>query len=66
MTQNNLTTADRAVIRRHVKARPGVVRVRICWDGDVEAYGIIPNSNRVGWWFAGYDIDVLREATVQI
>lgn len=54
-----------AMIRSHVLARSGVERVRIMRDGNVEAYGALPNTNKVGWYFVGYDADVLREALEQ-
>lgn len=40
-----LESADRVVIKR---------------DGEVHAYGIMPNTNRTGWYLVGYRDDLAR------
>jgi elongation factor G len=34
-------------------------------DGEVHAYGEMPNSDATGWYFVGYDNDLRREYNVQ-
>jgi hypothetical protein len=29
-------------------------------EGAIEVYGTMPNSDAVGWWFAGYEAEILR------
>jgi hypothetical protein len=44
--------------RAYVRALPGVERVRVRNDG-VHAYGVMPNTNETGWYFAGYVDDLV-------
>jgi len=55
-----MTNADRAAIRAHIILK-GAERVRITRNGEVHAFGVMPNTNTTGWYFAGYDKDVLAE-----
>jgi hypothetical protein len=48
-------------IRRHLEVNHGAVRSRLHRDGRVSAYGRMPNSAEIGWWFAGYDKDIVKQ-----
>lgn len=50
----------RALLRREY----GAGKYRITRDGEVHAYGEMPNSNTVGWYFVGYDNDLRRKYNV--
>jgi len=39
--------------RAYVAARSGVERVHITKDGEVHAYGTMPNTTQTGWYLAG-------------
>ena len=45
----NHERALRALIRRYVESI-GAERYRITRDGEVHVYGIMPNTNRAGWY----------------
>ena len=36
-------------------------RVRITRNGEVHAYGVLPNTNQTGWYFAGFADNILGE-----
>ena len=48
--------------RAYVAAMAGVERVRIS-DGEVHAYGTMPNTSQVGWYLAG-SVDALAALAV--
>ena len=48
-------------IRRHIEVNHGAERIRLHRDGRVSAYGRMPNSTVIGWWFAGYDEDIVEQ-----
>jgi len=50
-----MTTANRAAIIAYVDAE----RVRITRNGEVHAYGRIPNTAVTGWYFAGFTDHIL-------
>ncbi len=49
-------------VRAYLLAREGVERVRVASDGTVDAYGVMPNTNQTGWYFAGVLNELAREA----
>lgn len=50
-----MTLKDRAAIRAFT---PGE-RIRITRNGEVHAYGVLPNTNQTGWYFAGWSDHIL-------
>lgn len=50
---------DKTVVRAYILAREGVQKVRIRADEGVEAYGPMPSTSQVGWYFAGWAGDLL-------
>jgi hypothetical protein len=52
-----MNKANRAAILAFVDAE----RTRITRNGEVHAYGVIPNTNQTGWYFAGFADDVLDQ-----
>ncbi len=52
---------NRARIRAHVLAMPGVTRCEIRADETVHAYGPMPNNGRIGMHFVGYADDIIRD-----
>ena len=44
-------------IRDYLTQRQNVWRVRFS-DGEIHCYGVKPNTDETGWWFAGYVQDV--------
>lgn len=50
----------RALLRRDY----GAGKYRITRDGEVHAYGEMPNSDTIGWYFVGYDNDLRREYNI--
>lgn len=48
-------------IRRHLEVNHGAERTRLHRDGRVSAYGRMPHSTVIGWWFAGYDKDIVKQ-----
>lgn len=55
-----MTKTNRAAIIAHL----GADRVRIARNGEVHAYGVLPNTNRTGWYFAGWT-DVILDAIAE-
>jgi hypothetical protein len=43
-----------SVVRQKLRERFGSGRYRITRDGEIHAYGQMPNSNLTGWWLFGY------------
>jgi hypothetical protein len=37
----------------------GAQRIRITRNGELHIYGQMPNSSKVGWWFAGFADNIL-------
>lgn len=59
---NTIKNSEKATIRAYVMASRQNVKVRITRSGDVHAYGRMPNTSVEGWYFVGYDHEVLSEA----
>lgn len=55
-----MSKADRSLIAAYATRRQGE-RFRITRSGEVHIYGPMPNSIESGWWFAGYEADLLSE-----
>jgi hypothetical protein len=55
-----MTKADRALIVMHMEDRRAE-RVRIDKQGRVHGFGPMPNSSKVGWWYAGFVADLLPD-----
>jgi hypothetical protein len=45
-------------IRKALRAKFGARRYRITRSGELHVYGVMPNSNSVGWWFYCYVEDL--------
>jgi len=41
-------------LRAALRVKYGSGNYRITRNGEIHAYGLMPNSCSVGWWFAGY------------
>jgi len=54
------TSSNRKIARAYIADREGVERVRIMSNGEVHAYGTMPNTDRIGWYLAG-DVDRLAD-----
>ena len=52
-----MTKTNRAAILAFTDAE----RVRITRNGEVHAYGVLPNTNYTGWYFAGFADHILGE-----
>ena len=37
-------------------------RCKIKKNGEVHAYGRMPNSNQTGWYLVGFDVNLIEEA----
>ena len=55
---NRCQSRDELLARAYVRSLPGVERVRVRDDG-VHAYGVMPNTNETGWYFAGHVDDLV-------
>lgn len=64
MSNNRNRNSDAKIARAYVAARNGVERTRIT-DGEVHAYGQLPNSARVGWYLAGYADQLAAQACAE-
>jgi hypothetical protein len=42
------------IARAYIANRNSVERVKVTKDGEVHAYGTMPNTNKIGWYLAGY------------
>lgn len=60
-THPNRSSAARAA-RAYCATLAGVQRIRVL-DGEVLAYGTMPNTSQVGWYFAG-SVDILAAMAV--
>jgi hypothetical protein len=47
---STITSASKIAIRHALRAMFGARRYRITRDGEIHAYGTMPNSNITGWW----------------
>ena len=54
--------ATNTKVKQHVLARPGAEKAIIRSTGEVDVYGVMPNTSTVGWYFAGWKSDI--EATM--
>lgn len=50
-----MTNTNRAAIIAFTDAK----RVRITRNREIHAYGVMPNTNRTGWYFAGFADHIL-------
>lgn len=57
---NRSQAVDELLARVYVRSMPGVERVDIR-DGEVHAYGVMPNTNQTGWYLAGCVDDLVAE-----
>lgn len=53
------STAVRNYVRNH---NTDVTKVRVKKTGEVEAYGLMPNTNQTGWFFAGWEGEIQQLA----
>ncbi len=60
-----LTESEKRAVRAYVRDRQGVERVRVSADGNVYAFGRLRGTNDTGWYFAGYDFDLLVHARAE-
>jgi hypothetical protein len=56
-----LTTSEKQQVRAYVLQRDGAAKVRMMADGSVNVYGTMPNTDKTGWYFAGWDSELLAE-----
>lgn len=54
-----MTRTEKKLVRDYI-INMGVEKVRILSDGTVSAYGKMPCTNDDGWFFAGWDDQILR------
>jgi hypothetical protein len=53
-------------VREHLRGKDGAERVRFDRSEDAwHVYGRIPNTNAVGWWFAGCTPELLQEIALE-
>ena len=62
MTNHPNRSNTTKIARAHIAKRDNVERVRVTHEGSVHAYGAMPNTNQVGWYFAGFVDDLAAEA----
>jgi len=48
-----MKTIPRKTLRAALRAKYGAGRYRITQNGEVHIYGLMPNSQTVGWWLMG-------------
>ena len=48
-------------LRERLLARPLTTRVRIKRNGEVHVHGRMPNTNKVGWYFAGFENELIAQ-----
>ena len=51
-----MTRSDRAKIAEYLAS---AIRIRIARNGEVHAYGRMPNTDTYGWYFAGFSENLL-------
>jgi hypothetical protein len=64
MTNHPNCSSKSNIARAYIANRDGVERVRIKRSGEVQAYGVMPNTNTRGWYLAGYVDDLAVEANI--
>ncbi len=52
-------------ITAYVTGRDGAQKARIRKTGEVVVYGTMPNTSTVGWYFAGWREDLLRQMAAE-
>ena len=52
-------------IRKLAQAAFGQKNARVTRQGEVHAYGVMPNTSRVGWYLYGYVGDAVTEARLR-
>ena len=55
------TAADVRELRAYILDRKDASKVRITRNGEVRAYGTMPNTNKVGWYFVGFDTNLIED-----
>jgi hypothetical protein len=55
----NMSPKDIKRVRQILKDQ-GAEKVRFTKDGEIHAYGVMKNTNQVGWFFVAY-VDVLEK-----
>jgi hypothetical protein len=55
-------SSNARVARAYVANRDGVERVRITKDGEVHAFGTMPNTIEAGWYLAGFVDELAAQA----
>lgn len=60
-----MTSNDKQAVRAYVLGRNGAEKVRVMTDESVQAYGVMPNSNEPGWYFAGWAKELLAMAEAE-
>ena len=53
---------NNSIARKYAQSLSGVQRVRITRDGEIRAYGRMPNTNKIGWYLVGWVEDIARLA----
>jgi len=55
-TSKSAETSDIAVsaIRQALRSMFGARRYRITREGEIHAWGVMPNTNATGWWLYGW------------
>lgn len=56
--KNKITDTD---IRNYVRRRDGVTQVWIKQTGEIYAKGVMPNTHKVGWFFAGWRENIAKQ-----
>ena len=54
----DISKSDRAAIKAYALSQGG--KYRITANGAVEIYGKMPNAIVTGWWFAGWQNEMLN------
>lgn len=52
------TATQKAKIRREVVLGRVATRAKVTKEGEVHVYGLMPNTDVMGWYFAGYAHEV--------
>lgn len=55
-----MTKANRSIVASFVADANGE-KFRIARNGEVHIFGVMPNTNRTGWYFAGFADNIVTE-----
>lgn len=64
-TQSQTSRREREIAKKVVGQWAGVEKTRCTRDGGIDAFGKMPNSEEVGWWFAGWVCEICADAASQ-